>query len=282
MGDSVAETEHSAAARRGIARRVSPWLQIGAIRKYVWSRHRVPIKRLPPGLEGFRLIQLSDLHLCENRWHPGLDRVIEEIRRDAPDLICITGDFIDDRHDPRPAAALVERFVTQLQARMGVYAVLGNHDGDLLGPRLPGWGVRLMTGEHLTLPAAGDDGAIELIGLAGVHREDLFVETLAARLPEKRGDAARIVLSHYPDALSRATALDADVFLAGHTHGGQICLPGGVPMLTHDALPRKLSRGLHRIGTTWLSVSRGMGYTNQAVRLFAPAEVVELTLTAER
>lgn len=276
-GDSILEIDTPAPVKRND--RFAPWLQIGAIHRYGWSRHVLPIGGLPPALNGFRILHFSDLHLCPDRWHPGLDRVVEQVQHDEPDLICITGDFIDDRHDPRPAATLVERFTTQLRARLGIFAILGNHDGDLLGPRMPNWGVRLITGERIELQTE-TGGVVELIGLAGVHREDLFLETFTHRLSNKRAGSLRITLSHYPDALPRLEALRTDLFLAGHTHGGQICLPGGVPLLTHDALPRRYSRGVHRIDSSWVSISRGMGYTNQPMRLFAPAEVVELQIAA--
>lgn len=257
----------------------SPWLQIGPIRRYPWSRHDLSIAGLHASLDGLRILHFSDIHLRENRWHPGLDAVIERVRTNPPDLICLTGDLVDDKQDARPAAALVERLVTQLRARLGIFAILGNHDGDLLGPRLPRWGVRVITGERVEIDA-GNGTIVELLGIAGVHREDLSLPMFNATVPAKREGSLRMVLSHYPDALPRVATLGADVFLAGHTHGGQICLPGGIPIITHDSLPRRLSRGVQRVDETWISVSRGMGYSNQPVRLFAPAEVVELNLTA--
>jgi len=88
------------------------------------------------------------------------------------------------------------------------------------------------------------------------------------------------VLSHYPDAIIKLQKFDVmpDLLFAGHTHGGQVCLPGGMPILRHDTLPRRYCSGVHRFGGAWLVVSRGMGFSSYAIRVFCPAEVVEVVL----
>jgi uncharacterized protein len=75
--------------------------------------------------------------------------------------------------------------------------------------------------------------------------------------------------------------LSPDLILSGHTHGGQVCLPGGYPLITHDALPRAYASGVHRIGQSWLVVSRGMGFAQFCLRLFCPAETLEIRLTTD-
>ena len=259
------------------------WLQFGRLHRYTWHRADLPIADLPPALAGLRILHLTDLHLQPDRWHPALDHFIDRVRADVPDLILLTGDLIDDKHDPRPAMPLAERLLSQLRARLGIYAILGNHDGDLVGPRLPGLGVQVIPHQRVEIAVPGTNGSpgrLELIGLPGVHRDDLGAHALDALGPRRPG-VPRVVLSHYPDNLPIVDApLQPDVFLAGHTHGGQICLPGGVPILTHDSLPRRLCRGVHRWSDrTWLVVSRGMGFTHYPLRLFCPAEVMDLRLT---
>jgi hypothetical protein len=123
-----------------------------------------------------------------------------------------------------------------------------------------------------------EDAQLELIGLPGVDRRDVTQQVLNS-FPRREHGVPRIVLSHFPDTLRRAVALRPDVFLAGHTHGGQICLPGRWPILRHDSLPRRLCTGVHRAASTWLVVSRGLGFTNIPLRVFCPTEVVELVLT---
>jgi predicted MPP superfamily phosphohydrolase len=89
----------------------------------------------------------------------------------------------------------------------------------------------------------------------------------------------RIVLAHYPDQVRFVShTAKPDVMLTGHTHGGQICLPGGRALMTHDYLPKRMARGSHRFGPTLLIVNRGFGWTKFPVRVFCPAQVIELRL----
>jgi hypothetical protein len=127
------------------------------------------------------------------------------------------------------------------------------------------------------------DATIELIGLPGVDRRDLdrgFVDAVPPRGATPPG-TLRIVLSHFPDHLRRTEVLRPDLFLAGHTHGGQVCLPGMVPIIKHDSLPRPLTTGVHRVGPTWLVVTRGLGTTTLPLRVFCPPEVMEIVLKRE-
>jgi predicted MPP superfamily phosphohydrolase len=254
-----------------------PWLQIGSIHLFEWNRLALPIPGLPDALEGLRILHLSDLHF-RAAWFDGYDQILEQVAHDPPDLIVITGDFVEARADHRPARPFLERFLTQLKSRLGIFGILGNHDGELLGPRLRHMGVTLINGRTARLESA--DASIELVGVPGVSRRDLTREFLDGVGPKRNG-VTRIVLSHYPDAIRRLAPLRADVVLSGHTHGGQICLPNGFPPLTHDSLPRRMSKGLHRVGDTWLLVSRGLGFATWRVRAFCPAEVVEISLKRE-
>ena len=265
---------------RATDRRRGPVLQLGLIRRFEWTDITLPISSLPPALDGLRILHLSDLHL-HHAYHPAYYELAERVQTDPPDLIFLTGDFVENKIDFRPAWPIVERVVSGLRARLGMFAVTGNHDGDLIVPRLASLGLRVLTTDALRLDIDGH--ALELIGLAGAKRRDLHNAFLQS-LPPKDPSVPRIVLAHYPDLLRRIPHLRADVVLAGHTHGGQVCLPGGVPIIRHDKLPRRFASGVHRIGAdqqTWLVVSRGMGFSKYAVRLFCPAQVVDITLTRE-
>jgi predicted MPP superfamily phosphohydrolase len=118
-----------------------------------------------------------------------------------------------------------------------------------------------------------------LIGLPGVKKWD-FDPIRLAHLPPKQERVPRIILSHYPDRVEGLAPLQADAVLAGHTHGGQICLPGGRATLSHDTLPKYMARGVHRFGNTTLIVNRGFGATHWPIRIFCPAEVIEIVLSA--
>jgi len=225
-------------------------------------------------MAGLRILHLSDSHF-KAFWSSDYDRIVRQINDAEVDLICFTGDFVN-KSDVRRNAPAAERFFTQLRSRLGIFACLGNHDGDWLRTRAAQLNVTFL--EHARLLLRSDAATIELIGLVGVSREDLdpaFVQSI----PPKSPDAVRIVLCHYPDLLPVVkNSFDFDLYLTGHTHGGQICLPGGVPVVKHAALPRRLCAGVHRINESWLVVNRGIGFTGIPLRLFCQAEMLEIVL----
>jgi predicted MPP superfamily phosphohydrolase len=197
----------------------------------------------------------------------------------VPDLILFTGDFIDSKTDHRPVLPILRRLIPNLHSRLGLYAIQGNHDPDLMLPCLADMGVHWIT--HRRAVLADGKARLELIGLGGYVRADLDEEFLRALGPKEAG-VPRVVMCHYPDLFASARLLEPDIFLAGHTHGGQICLPGGKPLMSHDSMPKRFTAGIHRLGQTWYVVSRGMGFSGIPVRLFCPAETMELTLRAQR
>jgi predicted MPP superfamily phosphohydrolase len=256
--------------------RNGPWLQVRYPKNFEWNRITLPIEGLPAALSTLRVLHLTDLHLRPG-WGGSFDELIERNNSDPPDLILFTGDLVEHHFDPRPAYETAGRLVSALKSQYGKFAILGNHDGDLLGPMLEGWGLNLINGRTRRLTINGE--LVDLVGLPGVHRRDLTDDFLH-RVPAREHAALRIVMSHYPDAVRRIAGLNADVILAGHTHGGQICLPGGWPLMTHDSLPKRMSSGVHRTRGTWLIVGRGLGFSTWPFRLFCPAEVIEVRFAA--
>jgi hypothetical protein len=255
--------------------RPGPWFMFRGPTNFEWNQVRLPIPNLPPDLTGFRLVHLSDLHL-RGYWSKGYDQLIERLEAAPPDLLLVTGDFIDDKHDHRPGLAMLRRLLPRLRSRLGTYGILGNHDVDVIQPYLSDLGVKLINGARALLES-GTGATLELIGFPGLARTDLDAHFVAAQ-PLKGPGTLRIVLSHYPDHFRRARPLEPDLYLAGHTHGGQICLPGGIPLLTHDTMPRRYCKGIHRLNDSWLIVSRGLGFASEIpVRLYCPSEVLEIT-----
>jgi predicted MPP superfamily phosphohydrolase len=225
---------------------------------------------------GTRIIHLSDIH-ATGKWYSAYDVLLDAIADSRPDLICITGDFVDDRFNHIPALPTIHRLAAGLSAPLGVFGILGNHDREHFEPRLIGTNITLLNGQRRIVERNGSP--IELIGLPGAERIHLTPRWLAdiRRHPHTPG-IPRIVLSHYPDHLRLIHRLTPDILLAGHTHGGQICLPGGFPLLKHDKLPRRFARGIHHLQNTWLIANRGFGFTGINLRLFCPSEVVEIEL----
>ena len=265
--------------RAGVVERPvkGPWLQWRHPFVFEWNTARLPVPGLPPALAGLRIVHVTDLHL-RKRWRSNYDDLLGRIGRDPPDLLLCTGDFVDNKRNHAAALPTLYRLLEGFRARLGCFGILGNHDRYHFAPRLEGTNVRLLDGAREVLTVG--DAQIELIGLPGVDRRDLtpeFVNALPPRDATPPG-TLRIVMSHFPDHLRRTEALRPDLFLAGHTHGGQVCLPGRVPLIKHDSLPRRLVSGVHRVGPTWLVVTRGIGTTTLPLRVFCPPEVMEIRL----
>lgn len=242
---------------------------------YEWTRVTLPVAGLPAALAGLRVVHLTDLHTT-HRWHAAYDQLLAQLAAADPHLLLVTGDFVDDKWDHRAALPVVTRLVAGFRARLGVFGILGNHDRMHFAPRLDDSPVKLIVGQRRLIEHNGT--AIELVGLPGEVREDLTDAWLAS-FPPRPDASLRIVLAHYPDQIRRTTGvLRPDIQLAGHTHGGQICLPNGWPPITHDGLPRRYAKGVHRVDDTWLVVGRGFGTTGLPIRAFCSGQVIELVL----
>jgi uncharacterized protein len=254
--------------------RPGPFLQLFSAKGFEWTIAQIPIPALPDELDGFRILHISDIH-ARRRWDPAYDDLIGRVLSDPPDLIAFTGDYVENKHDHRRTLPIVRRLVNSLKSRLGAVTILGNHDGDLLGPPLASLNVTPIDHRRLTLHSGS--ATLELIGIAGVERRDFDREFLQS-LGNKPPNTVRIAMCHYPDLIRRCRFLGADLFLAGHTHGGQVCMPGRVPIIRHDSLPARLIHGIHRAYDTWLVVNRGLGFSALPIRLFCPAEVIEIHL----
>jgi predicted MPP superfamily phosphohydrolase len=254
--------------------RPGPRVTVRGVAGFEWTKIRLPVPGLAGALEGFRFIHLSDIH-ARGYWARGYDELIERVAAARADLLLITGDFVNDKNDHRAAMPILKRLLPRLKARLGVFGVLGNHDTDIVAPVMAEWGVTLIDGRRAVLEGA-EGARVELVGLPGLARRDLDAHFMAG-IPAKGAGTLRVVLSHYPDHFRRVRPLGADIFLAGHTHGGQICLPGGRPLITHDTMPKSCCKGVKRMRDSWYLVSRGLGYASVPVRVNCPAEVAEVT-----
>jgi len=251
-----------------------PWFQYHDAVGFEWNRLELPICDLPAELDGFRVLHLSDLH-CQPHWQTAYDDLLYRLNADEPDLILITGDIVDNIRYPQLCLPTAHRFLNGLRAPAGIFGILGNHDRFLYPGELHGTPLRLIDGKRLLIPAKNK--TIELIAAPGPEREDYppgFEKIFPAKTPGVPG----IILSHYPDHIRKMKCLKPDLYLSGHTHGGQACLPGGIAILRHDSLPLHLLKGIHRYENTWFVVNRGFGFSTLPFRLFCPSEVIEITL----
>jgi len=234
----------------------------------------IALAQLPPPLEGLRIVQLSDFH-CEPFTSLSFLTRAAEIASDLhPDLVALTGDFIDGRPGAIEGLAPV---LGKIKSRFGTFAINGNHDvrkaGTLVEKHLSQNRIHFLKNQSHALSIhdhplhlAGTDS---LFGSLDIHR------TLKD-IPDK---AFTILLAHEPDVADLASVSNkVDLQLSGHSHGGQIRLPGLPP----PYLPiggKKYPRGLYRLGKTTLFTSIGLGTTQFPLRFGCPPEVVELTLT---
>lgn len=259
----------------------------------------VSIYDLPERLEGCRIVQLSDFHYDGQRLSTGLlQRVVDQVNALNPDLIALTGDYVTS--DPAPIFTLAP-YLGQMQSRCGTVAVLGNHDNITIGGRqtilrsLQQVGIRPLWNE-IAFPLGQD---LPVVGLADFWSSDFYPISVFDALPPTR---PRLVLSHNPDSAEFLAPWRVDLQLSGHTHGGQIVLPGlgPAPAITQrlrqglaDWLPVELpylSRkclkvvrhwewvsGLHTVGQNQLYVNRGLG-TYAPGRWDCPPEVTVVEL----
>jgi len=226
----------------------------------------VPLAKLPAAFDGFTLLHLSDLHLDLSERY--LASLIERVQGLDYDACVLTGDFRFRTFGPyEPALEALARLRPHL--RQPLYAVLGNHDTIRMVPRMEALGIRVLMNESARL----ERGA-ESIFVAGIDDAHFFrthnFHRAAHDIPH---DACAILLSHTPEPYRHAAYVGFSLMLCGHTHGGQICLPGGVPIITDSDAPRRYARGPWRYRGLAGYTSVGCGSSIVDVRLNCLPEI---------
>ncbi len=241
---------------------------------YLYERHHVELTRetvsvsgLPPGLAGLRIGLLTDLHRSQTVAHELIAHAVQIIMAERPDLMILGGDYVTwgDRRFVEPAAEALEG----LSAPHGVVAILGNHDDDRDMPAaLSARGFTVLRDARTRLTVRG-----ETLDLAGIRYWTRKVPDIGHVL---RGAAPMtILLAHTPMRLHEAAAFAVPLMLSGHTHGGQIVLPG---LGAFAAREFPIIAGVGRQDNTTAFVSRGVGTVYVPVRLNCPPEAALLTL----
>lgn len=251
-------------------------VQLPAIR-----RCSVTLARLPAALDGFRIVQLSDLHISRLLGESWVRRVVRRSNALQPDLLVITGDLVDGELARRAGAVAP---LQQLQARHGVYAVAGNHE---YYSRFDPWmahfrqlGIRMLENSHVLIPAAAAPGA-RLI-LAGVT--DAAAGGYGRARPDLKAALAGapaglpvVLLAHRPTRAAEHARRGVDLQLSGHTHGGQVLLMHWLVRRANQGF----IAGFYRVQDMLLYVSRGTGlWAGFPLRLGCPSEITEITLRA--
>ena len=222
--------------------------------------------RLPKAFDGYTLLHLSDLHADLS------DDITGEVARLASgcdyDICVMTGDYRAQTSGPHDAALAGMRRIREA-LRGPIYGVLGNHDSAAMVLALESLGIRLLVNECIDLNRSG-----ERIHLAGIDDAHFFrldnIEKAAAQIPDSEFS---ILLSHTPEIYRQAAHAGFDIMLSGHTHGGQICLPGGIAVTLDSVLPRRLGSGAWRHAGMTGYTSRGAGCSIIPVRFNCPPEI---------
>jgi predicted MPP superfamily phosphohydrolase len=238
-------------------------------------RHQIEMRRWARG-RPLRIVFASDFHAGPVTHPELLNEACRAIAGSKPDLLLLGGDFIHPH--ARYIDGLADR-LRQIEAPLGRFAVLGNHDlyadDEYIAERLTAAGVRVLNNESVRLPAPYDD--IYVCGL-----DDPTVGSPDADAAFRDANGVRIVLMHSPDGLLMLRGHSFDLAFCGHTHGGQVALPGGRPLwMPGGQLNRRYAHGVHELsdlGGATLIVSRGIGCSGLPVRTFAPPEVHVCTL----
>lgn len=240
------------------------------------ARVRLTLRRVSRAFHGYRLVQISDIHI-DSWMRERLPGVVQLINDQHPDMVAITGDFVTNR--PRRYAEDLVGALTPLRARDGVVAVLGNHDH---------W-----SGASTVRKIIKDSGIVEIgndvrtvrrgaasLHVAGVDDYMVGADRLDRVLERLPADGAAILLVHEPDFADISAASGRfDLQISGHSHGGQIRLPLlGAPYLPHYG--RKYPLGLYRIGGMLHYTNRGVGMLGPHIRLNCRPEITVFTLEA--
>jgi uncharacterized protein len=247
------------------------------------TRLEVRLPRLPRRLDGLRIIQLSDFHYDRYVDIRVITSAVRLTNQLHPDLVVLTGDFVTQgpfagqydspaAHDAEPCSQIL----APLRPRLGVFAVLGNHDyytdPDLVSEILRGRGFHVLRNQSFALEL---DGA--RLWLAGINDAVAGADDLELALQKIPASEPVVLLAHEPDVADSVPRGRVDLQLSGHSHGGQIVLPlVGPPYL--PPLARKYPWGLRRVGPLTLYTNRGLGTITLPLRFNCPPELTLFTL----
>jgi uncharacterized protein len=223
-------------------------------------------QRVPKAFVGFRILHLSDLHADMSQ--QAMTGIVDLLPSLEYDLCVLTGDYRGKTYGPfRQSLAEMARLHEALKGP--VYGVLGNHDTIRMVPDLEGMGIRMLLNECVVIERGG-----QRIHLAGIDDAHFFrvdnIEKAADAVPHEEFS---ILLSHTPEIYRQAAHAGFDLLLSGHTHGGQICLPGGIPITLDSVLPRSFGSGAWKYRDMAGYTSVGAGSSVVPVRFNCPPEI---------
>lgn len=244
--------------------------------KPIIKHKNITIKNLNSKFHNYKILHLSDLHIDSN---PKLFFEIENLLNGIEvDIVLMTGDYrFLDKGDIKPSIEKTTNALKGIKHKDGIYGILGNHDDSSMVEEFEKNNINMLCNE--TIQIEKENEKLIIVGLDDIHR---FLTPEAINIMEINGfnnpKTPKIILAHSPDLLPEAADLNYDLYLCGHTHGGQICLPGGIPILTHSSIPRRKCRGFWKQKNMHGHTSKGLGYSSLPLRFFCQPEANIITL----
>lgn len=237
------------------------------------NHYHFEFDHLPQEFDGYTILHMTDFHIDCNE--SIVDKLITVLPQDPVDLVLCTGDYQDKyRLDSKEISQHLARIVDHLPPYKHIVATLGNHDNSGSVKTLQEVGFEVLINESFEIKHKED--SIQLIGLDDIHF--FYSEQSELEVKKAKKYPFTILAVHSPEIFELADESEIDLYLCGHTHGGQVCLPGGKPLVTHSAAPKSLSSGPWKLGHTQGLTNRGLGSSGIPLRVFCPGEVAIITL----
>jgi predicted MPP superfamily phosphohydrolase len=242
------------------------WRGISNAAKVDIRHNRIDSPHLPEAFEGFTIVQLSDLHVEMSE--AAMERVIDLLREAHYDVCVLTGDYRGETYGSYDTT-LAGMARVRAGLKDPIYGVLGDHDTICMVPGLEAMGIRMLLNECDVIERGGR--RLHLAGIDDAHFYGMDnIEKAAATIPH---DEFSILISHTPEVYRQASHADFNLLLSGHTHGGQICLPGGIPITLDSVLPRSMGSGAWKYHDMIGYTSVGAGSSVVPVRFNCPPEI---------
>ena len=242
------------------------WRGISNAAKVDIRHNRIESPNLPKAFDGFTIVQLSDLHVEMSE--AAMERVIDLLGEAHYDVCVLTGDYRGRTCGPYDTT-LAGMARVRAGLKDPIYGVLGNHDTICMVPGLEAMGIRMLLNESAVIERGGQ--RLHLGGIDDAHFYGMDnIEKAAAAIPH---DEFSILISHTPEVFRQAARADFNLLLSGHTHGGQICLPGGFPITLDSILPRFMGSGPWKYHDMVGYTSVGAGSSVVPVRFNCPPEI---------
>jgi uncharacterized protein len=242
------------------------WLQVKQV--------NLTLPHLSPEFKGYRIVQITDIHAGDWLQQSQLERIVEMVNRQQPDLVVLTGDYVT--RSPKDGADILKSTLSKLHPRDRSLAVLGNHDyyagGKAIAAILETAGIQVLENDVYSLKRG--EATLHIAGVGSLMADKIDLDRVLAKL--KDGEA--IMLAHEPDFVgTTATTGRFALQLSGHSHGGQV----KIPFLRRKVLPpyaKTYPSGLYRVGNMFQYTSRGVGMVKPHVRFNCRPEITVLNL----